>query len=218
MKGTDININGLEISPVIWADGIQAGIEWSDGFSKLLLPRVNFKNWIKNGEINHDSLDISFSDFQHVYVDKEYAEAIRNSYYYKVGFTNDYKVKEIKATLEELQKLPTYKDEKELFYIFKMQDLDHLVSLYFQHWLIFNEFKYWVKWQLYYDFIVKKSEKIIAGLYQYKWAVTLRRIESYTHAFGTVEQYKQFRDKLDDINKESKFVEEDFIKLRDIKK
>jgi hypothetical protein len=81
-----------------------------------------------------------------------------------------------------------------------VKDLDHFVSLYFQYWLIFNTYFYWVRWQLYLDFIMKKSDKTTGGLYEYKWAMTLGHIERYTHAFETVDQYKQFRDKLDDMN------------------
>ena len=203
---------------MIWFEGINSGTEYARVFSELLLPDFNFKEWLTKGEIEHDSLNISFADLRNVLADKDYAEAIKNNYYHKVGFINDHRVKETKSSIEELKKLPTFKDDKEFFYTFRIKDLDHLVSLYFQHWLIFNSYHFWVKWQVYYDFIVRKSEKLIGGLYQYRWTVTLGLIESYTHAFDTVDQYKQFRDKLDSLTTDSKFVEESFIKVRDSKK
>jgi hypothetical protein len=212
-----INLSGLQISPMIWRDAINASTDLTHEFSKLLLPNSYFKKWLEAGEIEHESLNISFEEPIIVATKDEFTRAIRNDYFYKVGFIDKHKTKHVKTAMEELTSLPTYKEEHKLFYIYKVKDLDHFVSLYFQHWLIFNTYFYWVRWQLYLDFIIKKSEKTIGGLYEYKWAMALGRIEGCTHAFETVDQYKQFRDKLDRMTESSKFVENEFIRIRDSK-
>jgi hypothetical protein len=168
-----------------------------------------FKTYCFWGSL-HDPLAIQ--------LDKEYSKAISNSYFFKVAFTNKTGVTFSAKTLDELITNPNYTDKEKVFYTYRIYDLNHFVTLYFQHWLLFDTYEFWVKWQLYYDFIVSKCDTTLGGLYQYMWSTMLWRLDRYSHAFKDVEQYKKFRNQLEHITEQSKNIETEFIKIRDGKK
>jgi hypothetical protein len=218
MDSHQANINALDISPQVWWDAINHGYSIAEGISEVLLPDFGFKKWFNDGEISHESLDLSLEEPLAIHLNKEYSKAISNSYFFKVAFTTKNGVTISAKTLDELITNPNYTEKTKVFYTYRIYDLNHFVTLYFQHWLLFDTYEFWVKWQLYYDFIVSKCDTTLGGLYQYMWSTILWRLDRYSHAFKDVEQYKKFRDKLEDITEQSKNTETEFIKVRDSKK
>lgn len=211
------NFNALQLSPITWHGAIAHGINLSAAFSNLLQPKSNFTNWLESGEIEFNSLNISGYNFNSVHHDIEYARSVENDYYHKVGFKNELGNAVLDDSIDKLRKHPLFNEKKEIFYVFRISDLNHFVSLYFQHWLLFNTFYYWSRWQLYFDFIVKQSTEINAQLYQYMWTCIFGRIEGYTYCFENVDQYKLFRDKYEEIEKLSLPIQDEYVRARDSK-
>lgn len=218
MVNPQANINSLEISPQVWWDAINHGYNIADSLSKLILPDLDFKKWFKDGEVSNDSTILSLTEPLTIHLDKEYSKAVKNDYFFEVIFTNDKGVRFSAKTIEELISNPNYKATTQIFYVYRIYDLNHFVTLYFQHWLLFDTYEFWVKWQLYFDFLVSKCDKKLGGLFLYMWSTIFGRLDRYSYAFKNVDQYKKFRDRLDDITEQSKFIEIEFIKIRDSKK
>jgi hypothetical protein len=103
-KENKTNINGLEISPMIWRDAINASVGLTHEFSKLLTPNLDFKKWLEDGEIEHESLNVSFEEPLIIATKGEFSRAIKNSYFYKIGFIDKHKTRHVRATLEETGK------------------------------------------------------------------------------------------------------------------
>ena len=108
MDNSQANIDALEISPQIWWNAINHGYNIADRFSKLLLPGLDFKKWFEQGEISHDTTDLSMTDPVAIHLNKEYSKAISNSYFYRVAFTTKNGVTFSAKTVEELKLNPNY--------------------------------------------------------------------------------------------------------------
>jgi hypothetical protein len=211
MENNIVNAHSLQFSPYIWWKSIQRGIDFSEIYGAGLIPEFSFKNWLQEAIIEHSSLNLVADEYS---PNGEYIRATKNSYYDQVGFINKYGSKFTAKTEDDLRRKPTFKEGYALFYTFKVDTLFHLTTLHFQHWLLFDDFYHWVRWQLYFDFIVAKCDKTIAGLFQQMWAISLSEVDFNHQVFKEVEQYKKFRDRLEEINSESEFIREEYIKLK----
>jgi hypothetical protein len=92
--------------------------------------------------------------------------------------------------------------------------LNHLAFVHFYKWLVFDNYFEWVKWQLYFDFIVSKLKTPEKEIFIYMWSLTFGEINFQDNFFKNVSQYKKFRDKLDELSENSKFVEEKIAEIR----
>lgn len=209
-----INMEALQLSPFSWYEAISWGIAISDGYAELLLPKLNFKDWLMNGELEHPTLN--FSPHHAEDLVRMNTGTFANTYYHKVGFINEFGAKQIRSTIEELKTVQFY-NNAEHFYVFRVHALNHFISFHFQNWHLLNSDFHWSRWRMFYDFIVNETDEILGGLFQRMWYSTFRRIDITSRTFKNIEQYKRFRDELEEIDENSKFIETRYIELRDKK-
>jgi hypothetical protein len=206
-------LRALEISPMIWWRSIERSIAFTEGFAKLLAPQLNFRDWVEKGLIRHSHValhDDSYSSLG----DEIYRSARRNTYYDKVGGISQYGHEILAATQKSLETLHKIK-EGSLFYQFRVADLFHFILVWFQHWRAFDEFYAWVRWQFYFEFIQSKIDPVHALLFEYMMMVVLSELEHYEKTFSSITQYKTFRDKLDEMDRNTKSLIEDYARMRD---
>ena len=216
MHNTEMNFKAFYFSPYFWWKSFERGVYLTDAITSELIPNFEFKKWLKEDVVEHDSLLINqVTSFG---INKEYGEAIKNDYFFEVIATNTYGQKVKAKSVDELFDKYEINEEIPLSYSFKIEDLTQFISMYFQQWLIFDTYYYWVRWQLYFDFLVSKLDNQLKGLYIYMWNVILNQVEIQNSLFKDIAQYKKFRDKLDDIKQESDFIEKTISELRQTKK
>jgi hypothetical protein len=217
MDKTSENFKDLYFSPHFWWTNIERGVYLADSFGKEIIPGFEFRKWLRDDKIEHDSTTIHQEGDNIFFTNPEYAEAIKNDYFFEVFAKSKYGHKVTARNIEDLYgKRHVDKNEK-ISYNFKVDDLTHFISMYFQNWLLFDTYYDWVRWQLYYDFLLSKLESPLKELYQYMWTVIFIQVEFHHSLFKDTGQYKKFRDKLDDITKESDFIENKITALRQAK-
>lgn len=215
MEETEPNLKALYFSPQFWWEAIEGSIYLTENFGKELLPNFDYRKWLKEDTIENDSIQLYEDDEVNIrFKNYEYSNAAENEYFFKVCATNKYGHKVAEYSIDELNKKHDLPETPNYFYSFKIKDLNHFASMYFQNWLLFDTYRDWVRWQLYYDFIISKLDGTLKGLYQYMWSVILEDVNLQHHLFKDVKQYKKFRDKHDDIKVNSSYIVDKVIKLR----
>ena len=217
MDNTSANFKALYFSPHFWWTNIERGVYLTDAFGKEIIPDFEFRKWLRDEKVEHDSTILHQEDENIFFRNPEYAEAIKNDYFFEVFATSTYGHKVTARTIEDLHNKHSVDAKAKISYSFKVDDLTHFISMYFQNWLTFDTYYDWVKWQLYYDFLLSKLDKPLKELYQYMWTVILNQVEFHHTLFKDVAQYKKFRDKLDEITKESDFIEKKITEIRQTK-
>lgn len=217
MEVKDLNIKALSFSPYFWWKSIETAIYFSEIFGKELIEDFDFRKWLKEEVIQHSTIEIIPIIYTGHSFNGEYNKAIINDYFFEVEAKNKYGNKVKASSVEELLNRHEMDKDAELNYFFRIDDLTQLVSLYLHRWLLTDSYYDWVKWQMYYDFVVSKFNGKIGGLYQYMWTVVFNQIEMQHQLFRDVNQYKTFRDKLDNIKLESEFIEKEVAELRERK-
>lgn len=212
MSNTDINIKAYNFSPLFWWRAIGKAIDLTHAFGEELNPGFSFKKWFHQESIEHDSLEINIEPV--FGTDSEYKEAIRNDYFSKVLGISAYGHKVSEKTFDDLHRKHKIDTEKPITYLFSIYDMNHFISSYIQQWLIYDTFFCWVRWQLYFDFIVSKLDTPRKELFMYMWSIIFHEIEFEHKLFNSIDQYKKFRDKLDEINEHADFVESKIKELR----
>lgn len=217
MNTEGINLNALNFSPHFWWKYIERAIYLTDSFGQELISGFSFRNWLLDDYIEHTSLNLYDENLDGRIVTPEFRNMVTNDYYHEVIAINNYGNKVKAKTIEELYSIHSIPDNTELSYNFKVEDLNHFATLYFMKWLIMPTQFNFVRWQLYYDFIVSKLNEDHAELYHFMWASLLGEVNFNHKFFDSVEQYKKFRDRLDDINKKSDDLELKISQLRNNK-
>ena len=211
-------MNGLNFSPHFWWKSIERAVSFTEFFSKELVDGCNFRDWLTNEIIEHNDIDIYDESKNGPILTSDERYAVTNTYFFEVYTTNKYGHKITAQTIDGLkEKIQTY-EIPEINYRFKIDELNHYATLHFQKWLILNKHFDWVRWQLYFDFITSKLDNYKKGLYIYYWSVFFNEVDFQTNFFTSVEHYKQFRDKLDEITKQSEYIVIDYRKKIDEKK
>lgn len=216
MDDLSVNLKAFYFSPQFWWKTFERAINLTDAFGEEIDSIFSFKKWIQTGTVEHDSISINL---EHDYkTDKEYTEAIKNDYFFEIIGVNHLGHQVSAKSYEDLLEKHQIKEEIPLKYSFRIYDLNQFISMYVQQWLVFDSYYYWVKWQLYFDFIISKLNTPSKELFLYMWTLIFNEVEFEHNLFKDVNQYKMFRDKLDDIKKESSYVENEIIKIRKKKK
>lgn len=207
MNNTSENFKALYFSPHFWWTNIERGVYLSDAFGKEIIPGFEFRKWLRDEKVEHDSTIIHQEGDNTNFINPEYADAIKNDYFFEVFTTSKYGHKVTARTIEDLHHKHHVDENSKISYNFKVDDLTNFISMYFQNWLVFDTYYDWVRWQLYYNFLLSKLDNPLKGLYQYMWTVIFNQVEFQHTLFKDVTQYKKFRDKLDEVTKESDFIE-----------
>ncbi|HMI79739.1 MAG TPA: hypothetical protein VK484_13160, partial [Ferruginibacter sp.] len=214
MESTSGNLKALYFSPHFWWTNIERGVYLADAFGKEIIPDFEFRKWLRDEKVEHDSTIIHQEGDHTYFINPEYGEAIKNDYFFEVFATSKYGHKVTARSVEDLYSKHQVDEKAKMSYSFKVDDLTHFISMYFQNWLLFDTYYDWVKWQLYYDFLLSKLDNPLKELYQYMWTIVLNQVELQHNLFKDVAQYKKFRDKLDSITKESNFIENKITEIR----
>jgi hypothetical protein len=217
MDNSGGNFKALYFSPHFWWTNIERGVYLADAFGKEIIPDFEFRKWLREEKFEHDSLTIHNEDINIGFTNPEYGEAIKNDYFFEVCAISKYGHKVAARNIEDLHNKHHVDNDASLSYRFAVDDLTHYVSMSFQNWLLFDTYYDWVRWQLYYDFILSKLESPLKELYQYMWTVIFNQVEFHHTLFKDITQYKKFRNKLDEITKESDFIGSKIDEIRKAK-
>jgi hypothetical protein len=204
-----IEINGLNFSPFFWWKTIERAVEFSDFMGKSLIDGFSFRDWLKNEILEHSSVDIYDESESGQIMTTDYRKATTNDYFFEVYTTNIYGHKVTDKTIEGLKKKHDINEDSEIWYRFKVDELNHFATLHLQKWLAFENHYDWIRWHLYYDFVSSKLSEYKKGLYTYCWSIIFKEVEFQTNFFNSVEQYKQLRDKSDQLMEQSNYIEHD---------
>jgi len=215
MSNPDMNIKAHNFSPFFWWEAIERATGLTHAFGEQLAPGCNFKQWLRQGCIEHDSLEINIEPA--FGASTEFREAIKNDYFYKVSGTSIYGRMISEKTFEDLHDKYPVDTKEPITFLFKISDMNHFISVYLQQWLIFDTYYYWVRWQLYFDFIVSKLDTPQKELFMYFWTVIFHEIEFSSTYFKDIAQYKKFRDQLDTVKEQADYVEKKILEIRNSK-
>ncbi|MBS1633853.1 MAG: hypothetical protein JST10_14920 [Bacteroidetes bacterium] len=218
MEQQSSNINALQFSPYAWWKAIDRGVEMAEIYAKIIAPEFNVRKWLYEEDIEHESLNLAFKDYTFSVTDPLYVKATQNDFYTRVGFVNKYGTKMMFDSLEKLRKNQTYFDGAPMVYQYRVNALVHLATLHFQHWLLFETNYHWLRWQMFYDFIVSKLNRTIGGLFQNMWVTMLYELDFNHQIFSGIPQYKKFRDVLEEAEKASSFILEEYKRKKDEEK
>lgn len=192
-----INLNALQTSPILWNKIILWSLDFSTLYAEKLIPEINFKDWFYNGIIETDEVSML----------KEFNKEKENNFskincFNNVFYINDFGGKVRKKSLIELKDTLNYNESSQIFYEFRIGDLNHFISFYFQNWQIFDRDIYWQSWQLYFEFIISKNNKVLGDIFKMTWLMIFNRLDLTSESFEYVIQYKKFKNMIEFLNQE----------------
>lgn len=196
-------MTGINFSPQIWWSAMDRAVEFANHMGKNLIQDFNFKNWLQNGSIEHNSLEIyQVSELEDILTGKyEYLQ--NNDYYYRVFFKNSYGKNVYASNISDLESKIFGQENVQIEYEFRIDALNHYITLHLNNWLTYGEYDDWFRWRLYYYFLVNKLDEQLSGIFNYYWSTILSQLNIQTNLFKSVEHYKKFRDEYEEINKNS---------------
>lgn len=206
---TNLNINALNISPYLWWKYIDKALYFANHFSKELF-QYDFSKWLE-GEFNSERRVFdtqSFLGFQ--------SEASNNSFidYVKVGKRNSIGTLMSFSSEEEVERSASVLQDEPFIYTYSTASLHHLAFSHFNLWLIFGTDEFFYKWQAYFNFICANTSIENADVYKNLWFWVLLEIDK-NEQFDDVSKYKKFIRFLHDCEKETAYLEKQWIEKRD---
>ncbi|MNU15312.1 hypothetical protein D3C71_34420 [compost metagenome] len=197
------NMKKIDFSPQIWWSAMDRGVELTGHLAKDLIKDFNFKDWLRRGAIEHNSLEIHKVSQLDDVLGHQYEYLQYNEYYNRVFYNTNFDKKIYGNTIDDLQRNVIDNKKIEIKYEFRIDNLNHLITFHFNNWLNFDTYEDWFRWRLYYYFLINKLDIQLKGIYNYYWSTILGQLNLYTNFFKSIEQYKKFRDEYEEINKNS---------------
>lgn len=204
-----ININALNISPYLWWKYIDKAMNFANHFSKELFD-YDFEKWLKS----------EFSSERRVFDEETWGGFMTNSSYssiddyIKIGKKNSVGTLMSFNTESEVNSNPSLSKDAPLIYTYSVTSLHHLCFSFFNLWLIYDTEEYFYKWQSYFSFIGANTTTERADIYKNFWFWVLLEIDRH-EKFDDVSQYKKFVHFLHDCEKETDYLEKQWIEKRD---
>lgn len=194
---------GNAFSPQIWWNAMDRAVEFATHMGKDLIQDFNFKYWLQKGSIEHNDLEIyKIANLEDTLTGKyEYLQ--KNEYYYRVFFKNSNGKSIYANSISDLEGKKLQQENIQIEYEFRIDALNHYISMHLNNWLTYEEYDDWFRWRMYYYFVVNKLDEKLSGIFNYYWCTVLGQLNLQTNLFNSVEHYKKFRDEYEEINKNS---------------
>lgn len=145
-------MTGINFSPQIWWSAMDRAVEFANHLGKNLIQDFNFKNWLQTGSIEHNSLEIyHVSELEDILTGK-YEDLQNNDYYYRVFFKNSYGKNIYASNISDLESKMFGQENVQIEYEFRIDSLNHYITMHLNNWLTYGEYDDWFRWRLYYYF------------------------------------------------------------------
>ncbi|MBA6151638.1 hypothetical protein [Gelidibacter maritimus] len=212
MKET-MNFKAFNFSPIIWWKILDKSIYLCNAFGKEIKPNFSFIEWLNSEVIQNESIDLINNEINFT-TDKRYYNVRKNEYFFRVKGINTYGCEVSEVTEYDLFIKHKIDKNRPLTYTFRIFDLNHLALMHLYKWLVFNSNYEWVRWEMYFQFIISKLKTTERKLFIYMWYITLNEINIQDHFFKDVAQYKVFKVKYEELSKQAKYINDKIDKLR----
>lgn len=205
------NLSALNISPFLWWEIIGKAQSIAVHYAKELFD-FDFAKFLQEDEIVSQSR-VFESDTPFGFTKPP--ENIKD--YNKVAKYNSAKTLIRANTLEELNANTSLPKDNPVLYIYSIKTLHHLAFSFYNLWLIFNSPEYLQKWNGYFGFTYENVDKSKADVYKRYWFHVMLEIDKMEE-FERVSHYKSFVRQLHEFEKDTDYIEAEWIKKRDSKK
>jgi len=207
------NLSAFNFSPHFWYKAFDKGISLADHFGRKLDKETGYADWLRHGELEHPRLELHLSEEEGIIHGRDYDRIVRNDYFHNVSAINKYGVRITAESTEQLMSKATVDPEAAVNYVFRVDSLHHLATVEFMEWLVFNRDAPWLRWQVFFNFLVSKSPELTGQLYTYMWCMVFGEIK-FNHAFfESVSQYDRFRDQYEVLIERAEPIESRLRKL-----